>query len=281
MRWYALAYIAGILLGWRYGVGAGAQPAALGRADADRRRRPQIDDLILWITLGVILGGRIGYVLLLHAAVDPEQRADLFAHPLEIFEIWHGGMSFHGGAIGVALALIGFARANRHRLLRLADLVARLRADRPVLRPHRQLHQRRALGPADHRALGHGLLQPRTSRRATAASCPAGLTMPRHPSQLYEAALEGVVLFLVLRLATHRLKWLQRPGAVTGLLLIGYGADPHRAGERAQPRRRHADLPARPHHGDDAVDPDDRWSAPVLLWRALRKPPAPAQPQPA
>ena len=165
-------------------------------------------------------------------------------------------MSFHGAAIGVGLALIGFARANRLVLLGVADLVA-------ACEPIGQFFGRLAnfingelWGRPTHVPWGMVFCNHHIAHE-NGGACPAEVLVPRHPSQLYEAALEGVVLFLVLRLATHRLKWLQRPGAMTGLWLIGYGADPHRAGERPQPRRRHAELPARPDHGDDALDPDD------------------------
>src|SRR5580658_10516405 len=93
VRWYALAYIAGILLGWRYTVGL-VRNGKLWGGRPPTATQVQIDDLILWITLGVILGGRIGYVLF-YMLVDPSQRAELFANPWEVFEIWNGGMSFH------------------------------------------------------------------------------------------------------------------------------------------------------------------------------------------
>ena len=144
---------------------------------------------MLWITAGVIVGGRLGYELF-YTLPSPAERAYVFAHPLEIFEIWHGGMSFHGGAIGVAIAVIAFARVNRVDFLLLADLVAPCR---PTEMPWAMVFPR--AGPE-----------------------------PRHPSQLYEAALEGILIFLILRLATHRWHWLQRRGAITGLFLILYGA---------------------------------------------------------
>ena len=160
----------------------------------------------------------------------------------------------------------------------------RLRADRPVLRAHRQLRQRRALGAADRRPLGHGVLQrppahprPATVRRICQSQARPTCTRAWRGTQASSTRRRwrGVVLFLVLRWATHRAKWLQRPGAVTGLWLIGYGADPHRARERAQSRRRHAQLPARPDHGHDPVDADDRSRRIWLLWRAFRQPAQP------
>ena len=223
VRWYALAYIAGILLGWRYCVGLvrnqrlwGGRPPTL--------TAPQIDDLILWVTLAVILGGRIGYICF-YMLVNPDQRAELFANPFEVFEVWKGGMSFHGAAVGVGLAMLGFALANRMGLkgfLGVADLVA-------ACEPIGQCFGRLA-NFINGELWGRPTSLPwgmifcnRHIAEENNGACPQEVMVPRHPSQLYESALEGVALFLVLRWATHYAKWLQRPGAVTGLWLIGYG----------------------------------------------------------
>ena len=223
IRWYALAYIAGILLGWRYCVRLIRNPKLWG-GRPPTITAPQIDDLILWITLAVILGGRIGYICF-YMLVNPDQRTELFAHPLEVFEVWKGGMSFHGAAIGVGLAMLGFALANRMGLsgfLGVADLVA-------ACEPIGQCFGRLANfinGELWGRPTGlpWGMIFcNKHIAEANGGGCPQEVLMPRHPSQLYEAALEGVALFLLLRFATHRLKWLQRRGAVTGLWLIGYG----------------------------------------------------------
>ena len=221
VRWYALAYIAGILLGWRYCVRLirnqklwGGRPPTI--------TPPQIDDLILWITLAVILGGRIGYICF-YMLVNPDQRAELFANPFEVFEVWKGGMSFHGAMIGVGLAMAGFAIANKVSVLGVADLVA-------ACEPIGQCFGRLANfinGELWGRptSLPWGMIFCNNHIAAeNGGECPADVAITaRHPSQLYEAALEGVLLFLVLRFATHRLKWLQRSGAVTGVWLIGYG----------------------------------------------------------
>ena len=224
IRWYALAYIAGILLGWRYCVRLIRNPKLWG-GRPPTITAPQIDDLILWITLAVILGGRIGYICF-YMLVNPDQRTELFAHPLEVFEVWKGGMSFHGAAIGVGLAMLGFALANRMGLsgfLGVADLVA-------ACEPIGQCFGRLANfinGELWGRPTGLPWGMIFCNKHIAAENngqCPEDVAMiARHPSQLYEAALEGVALFLLLRFATHRLKWLQRRGAVTGLWLIGYG----------------------------------------------------------
>jgi phosphatidylglycerol:prolipoprotein diacylglycerol transferase len=202
IRWYALAYICGILLGWRYAVML-VRDARLWPPISPPITPAQIDDLILWLTLGVIVGGRLGFVLFYG-------QGEFIAHPLRILEVWQGGMSFHGGAIGVTIALVAFALANKVGPVRLGDLVA------PCV-PFGLFFGRLANfinGELWGRptTLPWGIIFP---------NAPDGL--PRHPSQLYEAGLEGIVLFIILRLATHRLRWLPREGATTGLFLLFYG----------------------------------------------------------
>lgn len=201
IRWYALAYISGILLGWRY---------ILDLMKANRLwggRRPllsalQLDDLILWITLGIILGGRIGHVLFYTPQI-------VMADPLEILMVWHGGMSFHGGTLGVLVATLLFAWRNKLDLYELGDLIC-------AAAPLGLLFGRMA-----------NFIKPELWGRVTevpwAMVFPGAGPLPRHPSQLYEAALEGVVLFLVLRWGTHGAKLLRRRGVVAGLFFLGYG----------------------------------------------------------
>jgi phosphatidylglycerol:prolipoprotein diacylglycerol transferase len=201
LRWYALAYVAGILLGWRYAV-ALTKNLGIWRGTAPTANEKQIDDLVLWVTVGIIAGGRLGYVLF--------YKTDLFwTDPLEIFRTWNGGMSFHGGLIGVSLALIGFSLTAKIDLLRLADLTAPsvplgLLFGRLANFINGELWGRPTTGP-------WGMVFPRAGPE------------PRHPSQLYEAGLEGVLLFCILRWATHGAKELPRRGFVSGLFLICYG----------------------------------------------------------
>jgi phosphatidylglycerol:prolipoprotein diacylglycerol transferase len=221
IKWYALAYIAGILLGWRYCV-ALVKTERLWGGRKPTATPVQIDDLVLWITLAIILGGRIGYILF-YMLVNPLQRADLLAHPLEVFEIWKGGMSFHGAAIAVGLAIVGFSLANKVPLFGIADLVA---ACEPIGQGFGRLANfvnGELWGRPTNLPWGMIFCNQHIADE-NGGTCPPEVLVPRHPSQLYEAALEGLVLFLILRWATHRAKWLQRPGAVTGLWLIGYGA---------------------------------------------------------
>jgi phosphatidylglycerol:prolipoprotein diacylglycerol transferase len=202
IRWYALAYVAGILLGWRYIVALIRNPnLAVFRGPATTPEK--IDDLILWITLGVIVGGRLGHVVFYTPDI-------IWKDPVEILKTWHGGMSFHGGAIGVIAAVIVFSLRNRVDMLRLGDVVA---AATPV-----------GLFFGRIANFINGELWGRPSNVPWAIIFPgADPAVPRHPSQLYEAALEGVVLFIVLRWATHGARLLNRRGVVVGLFVAGYG----------------------------------------------------------
>ena len=201
IRWYALAYVAGILLGWRYAVGL-IRNTRLWGGQTPVANAEQIDDLILWITLGIIVGGRIGYILFYAPNL-------VWDDPLEIFQVWKGGMSFHGGFLGVVTAVILFSIGNRMDMFRLGDLVA------PAV----------PIGLFFGRIANfiNGELWGRPTSVPWAIQFPQAGIEYRHPSQLYEAALEGLVLFFVLRFATHRLLWLQRRGAVAGLFMVGYG----------------------------------------------------------
>ncbi|HEX4711003.1 prolipoprotein diacylglyceryl transferase [Phenylobacterium sp.] len=201
IRWYALAYVATILLGWRYTIG-NIRNAKLWTYRPPPATAEQIDDLILWLTLGVIVGGRLGHVLFYTPAL-------IWTDPLEILKIWHGGMSFHGGALGVLVAGLAFARTNKLDALRLGDVIV---AAEPI-------------GGLLVRIANfiNGELWGRPTTAPWGMVFPGAGPLPRHPSQLYEAALEGLVLFLVLRWATHGRKWLNRRGVVMGLFLTGYG----------------------------------------------------------
>ena len=196
IRWYALAYIAGIMLGWRHAL------QLVKRINSPVTAR-NLDDFLLWATLGIILGGRIGYVLF--------YQWDYFStHPGDILKVWQGGMSFHGGLLGMALAIWRFARANRLPLLHFADIVA---ASVPI-----------GLFFGRIANFINGELFGRPTTVPWGMVFPTGGNVPRHPSQLYEAALEGVLLFLILNLITRRMDIRTRPGLLTGVFLIGYAA---------------------------------------------------------
>ncbi|MEF2073273.1 prolipoprotein diacylglyceryl transferase [Consotaella aegiceratis] len=198
LRWYGLAYVAGILLGWLYGRRLASNPH-LWPNGVSPLTAIDIDDFILWITGGIVVGGRLGSVLFYDL---PRYLAD----PLEIFRVWDGGMSFHGGLIGVTLAIIAFAWKRRLPLFSLIDVVA-------ASVPFGLFFGRIA-------NFVNGELWGAPSDAPWAMVFPTGGPVPRHPSQLYEALLEGVVLFLILRLLTHRFKMLSRPRFV-GSAFVG------------------------------------------------------------
>ena len=197
IRWYSLAYIAGILIGWRYILGLAAARKCDGIDAA------AIDDLIVWLVLGVILGGRLGYVLFYKAGY-------YLANPLEAFYIWQGGMSFHGGAIGVILAMALFSRKRGIAFLPLADMVV-------CAVPIGLFFGRIA-------NFINGELFGRPTDVDWAVVFPRGGPDPRHPSQLYESLLEGLVLFLILAALWRFTRLRDRPGALGGVFLMGYGA---------------------------------------------------------
>lgn len=210
LRWYALAYIVGILVGWRICVAAVRRPA-LWSADGPPLDRSQIEDLVTWIILGVVIGGRLGFVLF----YQPDY---YFANPLEILMVWQGGMSFHGGFAGVAVAALVFCLRRNAPLLSTGDLLALATPPGLFLGRLANFTNNELWGrPAD---VPWAVVFP--GEAAQACQGVTGLCA-RHPSQLYEALLEGVVLGAVLLFLAWRRGWLKMPGALTGMFLVGYG----------------------------------------------------------
>ena len=199
VRWYALAYFAGIMLGWLYARALIRRPRLWGGSAPLTLN--DMDDFILLATLGVVVGGRLGDVLF----YDPSY---YFAHPLEIVQIWHGGMAFHGGLLGVLIAALLFAWARRTPVLSLGDLCC-------VVAPIGLFLGRLA-------NFINGELWGRPSNLPWAMVFPDAGPTPRHPSQLYEAGLEGIVLFIVMAL-TVSAGGLQRRGLSFGVFMLGYG----------------------------------------------------------
>jgi phosphatidylglycerol:prolipoprotein diacylglycerol transferase len=195
IRWYALAYLAGLLLGWWLAKRLVARPGWQIRPEA-------LDDLLVYVTLGIILGGRLGYVLFYNFSYYVE-------HPLEILYVWRGGMSFHGGLIGVLAACWWFARRSGVRFLELTDLIA-------ALAPIGLFLGRLA-------NFVNGELWGRPTDVPWAVIFPHAGPEPRHPSQLYEAALEGLVLFALVQLFAWRPRRPADVGRLSGLFLVGYG----------------------------------------------------------
>ena len=201
IRWYALAYICGIILGWIYArtilknekLWGGPVPITL----------LQLDDFILWVTVGIILGGRTGYVLFYNLPF-------FIQNPAEIFELWKGGMSFHGGFMGCVIAVIWFARRNDLPILSLGDITT---AVGPI---------GLFLGRIANFINGELWGRPADPDLPWAMVFPTGGPIPRHPSQLYEATLEGIVLFTVLAIMI-RMGALKRPGLILGSFIMLYG----------------------------------------------------------
>lgn len=200
IRWYALAYIGGIVLGWIYAralvkreqLWGGPAPITL----------VQLDDFILWVTIGIIVGGRTGYVLFYNPAFFVQ-------HPAEIFQLWNGGMSFHGGFLGCVAAVMLFARKNGISILSLGDITT-------AVAPIGLLLGRLA-------NFINSELWGRTADASVpwAMVFPNGGPLPRHPSQLYEAGLEGILLFAILALMI-RMGALKRPGLILGGFIAIY-----------------------------------------------------------
>lgn len=210
IRWYSLAYIGGLAAGWFYLSKMIANKTLWTKAGAPLSK-PQLDDALFWVALGVMGGGRLGYVLFYDTSLlwqKWEPILGFLPFPPALM-LWQGGMSFHGGLIGVTIAGLWFARRHKLPPLSLGDLFAAavpigIFFGRMANFINAELYGRPWNGP-------WSMVFP---------SDPA--QVPRHPSQLYEALLEGIVLFILLRFATHSLGFLKRPGAVTGLFLASY-----------------------------------------------------------
>lgn len=195
IKWYSIAYITGIVVGWWYLIKLLAQPGA-------PMARRHADDLVFYATLGIILGGRIGYVLFYAPA--------MLLSPLSILRLWDGGMSFHGGMIGTSLGIILFARQQKLDWLRIHDYLA-------CCVPFGLFFGRLA-------NFVNGELWGKPSNLPWAIVFPrTGEDVARHPSQLYEAGLEGIALFALLWFFFWRTKTRYEPGKLVGLFLIGYG----------------------------------------------------------
>ncbi|HTS94566.1 MAG TPA: prolipoprotein diacylglyceryl transferase [Stellaceae bacterium] len=239
IRWYALAYIAGLLMGWRYCVAMARRPPKVLEPAA-------LDDLLVWVTLGVVLGGRTGYVLFYDLPKYIE-------HPVEALMIWKGGMSFHGGAIGVILALYLFARQRKIDFQRLGDILVcavpiglffgrianfingelygrathselgMLFPSELLADPAKASQAVRAVSAVDPRLDTAGAIVDAYHRNPEIAHLLAPILTPRYPSQLFEAFLEGAVLFTVLFVLQRYTKARDRRGFLSGVFLAGYG----------------------------------------------------------
>jgi phosphatidylglycerol:prolipoprotein diacylglycerol transferase len=196
IRWYAMAYIVSLVVGWRL-------MRRLVRQSPPVATELQVDDFLTWATLGVVLGGRLGYVLFY-------QPAYYLANPAKALEVWHGGMSFHGGILGVAVALVWFCRRQAIPLLGFADRIA-------VVAPIGLL-----LGRIANFINGELWGRPAPDWLPWAMVFPNAGDIARHPSQLYQAGMEGLLLFIVVFALSRRESIRARFGTLTGVFLVGY-----------------------------------------------------------
>ncbi|KAA6405728.1 prolipoprotein diacylglyceryl transferase [Candidatus Tokpelaia sp.] len=208
VHWYGLGYVIGIIFAWWYGKRLLARPG-LWQNNTPPGKPDILDDFILWAALGIIIGGRLGEVLFYHPA-------EYFANPLSIFAVWRGGMAFHGGFIGTLIAMLLFAWKKSIPVWSLFDVVA---AGVPL-----------GLGLVRLCNFINDELWGRAAYGVPWAVCfpaaPAdanGNLIPRHPSQLYEAGLEGILLFIVLAVLIFVFKALKKPGLIAGSFTLGYG----------------------------------------------------------
>ena len=199
IRWYGLAYITGLILGWRYTVWLARQKRFNG--PDSRPTATDLDDFLFWAMAGVLIGGRLGIVFF----YKPHE---YLADPLSILRVWEGGMSFHGGILGVITALFLFARRREISFFQLADLIA-------CAAPIGLFFGRLANFVNDE-------LWGRQTDVPWAMIFPSGGPVPRHPSQLYEAGTEGLILFVILAILAQRPAIRLRAGMLSGLFLIGY-----------------------------------------------------------
>ena len=268
IRWYALAYVAGIVLGWWYASRL-AKTERLWSPGKPPVTGPQLDDLVLWITFGVILGGRFGYALFYKPAMFAQLfTGDSWGERLELLQLWTGGMSFHGGFLGVVVAIMLYANRQKINPLSLGDLIAPvapigLLFGRIANFINGELWGRETTVPWAIRFCNERIQQ-------MYGFCPAG-NEPRHPSQLYEAGLEGLLLLIILSLAIWKWKMLKRPGFVTGLFLLGYGVCRAALENVRQPDAGFEHLPLGLTMGMILSIPM-MLAGVWLIWRALKKP---------
>ena len=197
VRWYALAYLAGILLGWFY---------AIKLSERDKDLRPNNDDIdtvITWLVLGIIVGGRLGYVFFYNFS-------EYMSKPWEILFVWQGGMSFHGGLLGVVIAIIAYAKFNKFPVFALGDIIA---AVAPI-----GLFFGRIANFVNGELFGKV-----TTNVPWAVVFPYGGEVPRHPSQIYEALLEGILLFTIIFFLSKSKRVRECQGFITGVFISGYG----------------------------------------------------------
>ena len=200
IRWYSIAYIFGILLGWAYGKKILSRVSNINN-NFNKIKKKDFDDLILYLIVGIIIGGRIGYIIFYNL----EYYSENF---LEIFKVWRGGMSFHGGLLGVIVAIFLFAKKTNNNFFKFSDIIA-------CVAPIGIFLGRLA-------NFINGELYGKISTAPWAVIFPNVDSMPRHPSQLYEAILEGVVLFIIINYLALKKELIYKTGFISAFFLIVY-----------------------------------------------------------
>ena len=274
IRWYALAYIAGLVIGWRYALALVRRPALWGGKSP--ATKDDIDDLLFYATLGVILGGRIGYILFyqLPFQFDVVQR-----DPMSLLRIWEGGMSFHGGLLGVTIAILIIAKQRGIKLMPIADIAGVVTPIGLFLGRCANFINAELYGRPTDAPIGMVFPEGRAGGTPSAYNWQThewvytGNEVARHPSQLYEATLEGLVPAIIISILVWRFGLLKRPGLAAGLVLLFYGV-----GRSISEQFREPDsftwgvMP-------DWLTMGQLLSLPMwiggafLVWNALRKPP--------
>lgn len=202
VRWYGLAYVAGILIGWYYARKLASRPG-LWANNKSPITLEQLDDFVFYAAIGIVVGGRVGYVMF----YEPDR---FLQNPLWLFAVNQGGMSFHGGFLGTTIAMIWFARKHAIPLWSLFDIIA---AQAPI-----------GLFFGRIANFINGELWGRITDVPWAMIFPTGGPFTRHPNQLYEAGLEGITLFIILATCIFGGKFLKRPGLLTGVFVSGYAS---------------------------------------------------------
>ena len=200
IRWYSISYILGILLGWAYASKL-IRKTAKDKYSVDNITKTQLDDLIIYLILGIIIGGRLGYIILYNFQYYSQ-------NIIEIFKIWEGGMSFHGGLLGVVISILVFSKKNKLNFFKFSDIVS-------CVAP---------IGIFLGRIANfiNGELYGKISNLPWAVIFPNGGSVSRHPSQIYEALLEGVLLFILINFLALKKNLLIKTGYISGLFLILY-----------------------------------------------------------
>lgn len=280
IRWYALSYIMALLMGWRLALALVARPALWGGTSP--ATRDDIDDLLFYVTLGVILGGRFGYILFYQL---PYQWDQTMTDPMSLLRIWEGGMSFHGGLLGVVIAILWVTRQRNIPLLSVGDIAGVVAPLGPLFGRIANFINAELYGRAVPEGSTWGMIFPQgyvpgstpgAYNWGTGEWVYRGDEVARYPSQLYEAALEGLLPAIVLPILVWRFKALQRPGLIAGLFLLFYAFGRTVSEQFRQPDAFVEGLPEWITMGQILSLP--MWVGGAwLVWNALKKPSVTAQ----